>query len=106
MKNRIDPQTFQHLVDLAALELDPEEGEYLRGELNKQLDAIHELEAIPLEGDSAVTAHGVSYTAEIRQPLREDEWEPLEDPAEIIAQAPESEYGFVIVPDIPHEKLD
>lgn len=106
MKNQIDPETFKHLVDLAALELDPEEGEYLRGELNNQLNAIHELEAIPLEGESTVTSHGVEYTAQIRQTLREDEWKPLEDPLAIIAQAPESDYGFVIVPDIPHEKLD
>ena len=63
MKNIITPETFEHLVDLAALEMDTEHGEYLRGELNNQLNAIHELEAIPLEGEIAVTSHGVPYTA-------------------------------------------
>ena len=106
MKNIIDPETFEHLVDLAALEMDAEHGNYLRNELNNQLNAIHELEAIPLEGDISVTPHGVPYTAAISQPLRADEWKPMENPSEIIAQAPESDYGFIIVPDIPHEKLD
>ena len=106
MKNIITPETFEHLVDLAALEMDTEHGEYLRSELNNQLNAIHELEAIPLEGEIAVTSHGVPYPAQISQTPREDEWKPLENPSDIIAQAPESDYGFVIVPDIPHEKLD
>ena len=40
---------FNHLVDLAAFRLEAEEAEYLRRELNGQLEAIRELEAIPKE---------------------------------------------------------
>ena len=49
MSDAITPEMFAHLVDLAALELSPEEAEYLRRQLNNQLKAIHELEAIPLD---------------------------------------------------------
>ena len=37
MSDYIAPETFNHLVKLAELEMDAEEAEYLRGELNKQL---------------------------------------------------------------------
>jgi len=42
----ITREIFDYLVDLAALEMDDEEAVYLRNELNNQLDAIRELEAI------------------------------------------------------------
>lgn len=106
MKNTIDRKTFDHLVDLAALELGEEQAEYLRGELNHQLDSIHELEAIPLEDDLEPASHGVPYPAQVSQKLRNDEWNPYPNPEEIIDQSPESEGGFINVPDIPTEKLD
>lgn len=103
--DEISPQLFEHLLQLAALEFSPEEGEYLRRELNRQLQAIHELEAIPLTDDLAITSHGVPFTPEISSPLREDSWAAYPFPEEIIAQAPEVEEGYVIVPDIPHTEL-
>jgi aspartyl-tRNA(Asn)/glutamyl-tRNA(Gln) amidotransferase subunit C len=62
MPNIITPDLFEHLVQLAALELEPEEAGYLRKELNNQLKAIHELEAIPLEKNTPLASHGVPYT--------------------------------------------
>ena len=44
----ITPDLFNHLVELAALELSEDEAEYLRQELNNQMKAIEELEAILL----------------------------------------------------------
>ena len=38
--------------------------------------------------------------------LREDVWEPCDNPDEILAQAPQVEDRYIIVPDIPHTKLD
>lgn len=104
--DEIDPQLFDHLLLLAALEFSPQEGEYLRRELNRQLQAIHELEAIPLTDDLAITSHGVPFTPEISSPLREDRWVAYPAPEEIIAQAPEVEERYVIVPDIPHTELE
>lgn len=102
----ITPETFAHLVYLAALELDEAQAEYLRRELNRQLSAIHELEAIPLDDSVPITSHGVPYSPEICPPLREDAWQPFADVAEILDQAPQVEEGYVVVPDIPHTALE
>ena len=102
----ITPDLFNHLVELAALELSQEEAEYLRQELNNQMKAIDELEAIPLGDDIQITSHGVPYTAQITPEARSDEWIACPNPEEILAQAPETKDGYVIVPDIPHTDLE
>jgi aspartyl-tRNA(Asn)/glutamyl-tRNA(Gln) amidotransferase subunit C len=112
MPERISKEIFEHLVDLAALELGPQEAEYIHRQLNNQLQAIHELEAIPLDeslsvSDSLeVTSHGVPFTTLNSQPPREDLWRAHPNPEEILAQAPQVEDGYIIVPDIPTTKLD
>lgn len=106
MTDQITKEIFQHLVDLAALDLEPDEAEYLRGQLNNQLRAIHELAAIPLPADTPPAARGVPYTPENSQPLREDVWLPSQDAAAILSQTPQTEDGFIVVPDIPHTTLE
>jgi len=106
MADTISPELFEHLVRLAALELDPKEAEYLRRELNNQLKAIHELEAIPLDPGTPVTSHGVPYTPDITPSLRQDAWLPYPDPERILSQAPETEESYIVVPDIPHTELE
>jgi aspartyl-tRNA(Asn)/glutamyl-tRNA(Gln) amidotransferase subunit C len=106
MSDAITPEIFAHLVNLAALELSAEEAEYLRHQLNNQLKAIHELEAIPLDQALPITSHGVPYTTAISQLPREDAWKPFPNPNEILQQAPQFEEGYIIVPDIPTTKLD
>ncbi len=106
MPDQISPELFAHLAELAAFELSPAESEYLRAQLNSQLKAIHELERIPVSPDVPLAAHGVTYTPEIRPPLRADE--PDCDPAlaaRILAQAPEVDEGYFVVPEIPHTEL-
>jgi Asp-tRNA(Asn)/Glu-tRNA(Gln) amidotransferase C subunit len=88
------------------LELDPAQAEYLRRELNNQLKAIQELEAIPLDPETPVTLHGVAYTPQTRPPTRPDEWEPFPRPEEILGQAPQVADRFIVVPDIPHKDLE
>jgi len=102
----ITPDVFEKLVELAAFALEKEEKEYLRRELNKQLQAIHELEKIPLNKEISPTSHGVPYSAEMKPTLRSDEVIACENPEEIIAQAPQSADGNIVVPDIPHEELE
>ena len=106
MTDEITPELFEHLVDLAAFAFDPEEAKYLRRELNNQLRAIHQLAAVPLDEDTPPAAHGVSYTKDTSQSLREDTWEPFEDPDAILDQAPQTEDRYFIVPDIPHTDLE
>jgi len=105
MKEPITPEVFAHLVDLAALELEPTQSEYLRLQLNHQLKAIQELEAIPLQSDIEISAHGLPYTPENSPAPREDTWKPYPEPGEIIRQAPATDDGYVVVPEIPHTTL-
>lgn len=106
MNDPITPEIFDHLVDLAALELDAAEAEYIRRQLNNQLKAIRELEAIPLAEDVPTASHGVPYTVATSPALREDEWKPFPHPEEIMTEAPQFEDGYIIVPEIPHTTLD
>ena len=101
----ITPELFEHLVDLAALELSTADGEYLRKQLNNQLKAIHELESTPLDPNTPIAAHGVPYTSENSQAIRDDYLIPYRDSARLIAGAPETEDNYIVVPDIPHEEL-
>ncbi len=106
MSDLISVETFNHLVGLAAMELDEQQAEYLRRELNNQLTSIRELEAIPLDDSIGVTSHGVPYTAETSPLPREDVWQPYPTPEEILAQAPDTQDGYIVVPDIPHTTLE
>ena len=106
MSDSISPEVFNHLVQLAALEFDQAEAEYLRRQLNNQLKAINELEGIPLDETLPVTTHGVPYPPEITPPIRQDEWVACQNPDEILNQAPRVEDRYVIVPEIPHTELD
>ncbi len=107
MDDTISAAIFQHLVGLAALELDEEEATYLRRELNNQLRSIRELEAIQVEDSVPITSHGVPYSSGTRPPLRADEARPsTEADDDILAQAPEVENRYIVVPDIPSETLE
>jgi aspartyl-tRNA(Asn)/glutamyl-tRNA(Gln) amidotransferase subunit C len=106
MADEITPELFERLAELAALELGPDESEYLRGQLNSQLKAINELARIPVAAGIPPAAHGITYTPDLRPALRADD--PVRDldlAARILAQAPESDDGYFVVPEIPHTEL-
>lgn len=102
----ITEEVFEHLVALAAFELEPEEAQYLRKELNGQLNAIRELEAIELDDATPITSHGVPYSPAISMPLREDAVQSDELADDILEQAPDVRLRYLVVPDIPHEALE
>jgi aspartyl-tRNA(Asn)/glutamyl-tRNA(Gln) amidotransferase subunit C len=102
----ISRETFDHLVELAALELGQEESEYLHTQLNHQLAAVHILEAIDISADVPPASHGVPFPEKICPALRKDEWDACPDSDAIIKQAPVVDDGFIIVPDIPHRTLE
>jgi aspartyl/glutamyl-tRNA(Asn/Gln) amidotransferase C subunit len=106
MPNNISRDTFEHLVELAALDLSAEEADYLYRELNAQLASIDELAAIPLDDAQSITSHGVPYTDATSPAIREDVWDADKNVEAILAQAPELEERYIVVPDIPHEELD
>ena len=102
----IDERVFLHLVQLAALELQAEEAEYLRRELNAQLAAIRNLEAIQIPADLPITSHGVPYSPAIRPSPRPDQTRPSELADAILSQAPEVLDRYIVVPDLPRTDLE
>jgi len=52
-----------------------------------------------------ISLHGVPFEEPASAPPRDDEWKPYPDPAGILAQAPQVEDGYIVVPDIPHTEL-
>ncbi|MFO8036044.1 MAG: Asp-tRNA(Asn)/Glu-tRNA(Gln) amidotransferase subunit GatC [Anaerolineales bacterium] len=106
MKEKITPEVFQRLVDLAALELSEEEAEVLRRELNNQLVSIEVLEGIDIDEEVEAASHGVPYPPERSPEPRKDEVIPDPHREEILDQAPEREDGYYVVPDISHEELE
>lgn len=105
MTETLDRETFDHLVELAALELDETQAEYLRKELNAQLASIAELAAIPIPEGTEASLHGIDFPLERSAELRADEWLPYDDPDGILAQAPQTEGRYFVVPDIPHTRI-
>ena len=105
-QEKITREIFDHLVDLAEFKLDEKESQYLLKEMNAQLGAIGQLAAIEIEDGLPPVSRGVPYPPERKQPLRDDKEVPFDDSARIIAQAPELEDGYIVVPDIPHTTLE
>lgn len=105
MSDVIFEETFNHLVDLAALELDQAESRYLLTEMNKQIKAIHELEQIPLDVKTPPARHGVPFPSSICPPLREDQVDTYPHVEALLGQVPVAEERYIIVPDIPHTEL-
>jgi len=106
LPEEITKELFEKLVSLASLALGAEESEYLRGQLNAQLKSVHELEAIPLADDVPPARHGVPFPADISPARRADTAVRFPDPQGILDQAPQTAEGYIVVPDIPHTRLE
>lgn len=106
MTEEITPELFNHLVELAALELSPDESQYLRVQMNNQLKSINELAAIRIDSEIDIASHGVKFTREISADNRPDDWIPFPNPDKLLAQAPDVDEGYIIVPEIPHKDLE
>jgi aspartyl-tRNA(Asn)/glutamyl-tRNA(Gln) amidotransferase subunit C len=106
MTDKISPEDFQRLADLASLELPEEEAEYLRKELNNQMISVEVLDSISIDAETSTAAHGLPYDEYNSALPREDvaRQDPHRD--EILKQAPELEDGYIVVPDISHEELE
>ncbi|MCD6425212.1 MAG: aspartyl/glutamyl-tRNA amidotransferase subunit C [Anaerolineales bacterium] len=106
MTDKISPEDFDRLTDLASLELPADEAEYLRKELNNQMISIEILESIPIDAEIGTAAHGIPYDELNSAAPREDISRQDPNREEILKQAPELEDGYIVVPDISYEELD
>ena len=106
MPEKITKEVFDHLVDLAALELTEDEAEYLLDQLNNQLSSIKELSQIQVDDNVLPAAHGVPYTSELSAGVRKDEIKKFPFPDDILKGAPHEEDRYFIVPGVKHEDLD
>ncbi len=105
MREEISKKLFNELVLTGRIGLDPEEAESLRHEMNQQMNVIRQLESIPLEETVPPVIHGNPYPKAIRCELREDVVKPFPDAAAIISAAPLSRDGFIVSPDVAHQKI-
>ena len=96
---------FAELVQTAAIDLQPDEAEALRKELSLKMEVIRQLEIIPLSDSISPVIHGNPYPPAIRCGLREDKWIPFDAPDAIVRQAPLSQDGFIVSPDVPHQRI-
>ena len=105
MQEMIDKEIFNELIRIGRIGMDPEEAESLRFEMNRQMDVIRQLEAIPLDKEVRPVIHGNPYPKAIRCELREDIVKPFEDASTIIHEAPLSRDRFIVSPDVAHQKI-
>ena len=105
MQEMIDKEIFNELVRTGRIGMDPEEAESLRFEMNRQMDVIRQLEAIPLDKEVQPVIHGNPYPKAIRCELREDIVKPFANSNAIIDEAPLSRDGYIISPDVAHQKI-
>ena len=106
MTESVSRDMFASLTRTAALDLNPDEAERLRAEMNRQMAVIRRLEAIPLEDDLTPAVHGNPYPESIRAELREDVPQDFENREGILEAVPRVRDGYIVSPDLNHRKLD
>ncbi len=106
MTQLITPEILTHLARFAAFSFSIEETEYLCDQLNNQLRSVRELEEISLEESLASPLYGLTFTPEMSSKPRLDTWQPFSKTLEILAQAPEVEDDYFVVPEVTHTELN
>lgn len=104
-KEKITRELFDQFAQVGEVELTEAEAESILTKMNEQLTVIDQLSGIPLDPDTPAVVHGNPYPIEIQIPLREDVWTPFENVEGILAEAPRTQDGYIVAPDVPHQKL-
>lgn len=91
----IDDSVVAHVARLSRLELTDEERARFRDQLGSILEYFRQLDALDLT-DVPATAHALSVT----NVLREDTPGPSLAREDVLANAPESENGYFVVPPV------
>ncbi len=105
MDELISKEIFDELVQTGRIRLEPAEAEKIRAEMNRQMEVIRQLEAIPPDESLRPVIHGNPYPAETRCALRDDTVRPFENADAIIREVPAVRDGYIISPDIQYRKI-
>ena len=84
-----------HLAHLARIAVEESEVEHLRGELNAILAFVAQLEEVNVEGVEPMTS-----VTPMQLKMREDKVTDGGDAARVLANAPETQDGFFLVPKV------
>lgn len=90
---KISQQEVEKIAHLARLDVDDERKEILAGQLSDILDYIDTLKDVNVDGVTPVS--GAAFMNNV---LREDEQKPSPGPDVTLANAPERDQDFYVVP--------
>jgi aspartyl-tRNA(Asn)/glutamyl-tRNA(Gln) amidotransferase subunit C len=91
----VDAATVRRIAHLARIALDEKDVEHLRGELNAILQWVEQLGEVNVEGVEPMTS-----VTPMKLRMREDEVTDGGDPARVLANAPQTDDSFFVVPKV------
>jgi aspartyl-tRNA(Asn)/glutamyl-tRNA(Gln) amidotransferase subunit C len=91
----IDAATVRRIAHLARIAVEEGEIEHLRGEVNAILGWIEQLQEVNVEGVEPMTS-----VTPMKLSMREDVVSDGGDAARVLANAPQSDDGFFLVPKV------
>ena len=91
----VDAATVRRIAHLARIAVADGEVEHLQGEINAILDFVEQLKEVNVEGVEPMTS-----VTPMKLRLRKDKVSDGGDPDKVLANAPQSEDGFFLVPKV------
>ncbi len=91
----VDAATVRRIAHLARIAVEESEIEHLRGELNAILAFIEQLKEVKVDGIEPMTS-----VTPMRLKMRKDEVTDGGDAKRVLANAPQTEDGFFLVPKV------
>jgi aspartyl-tRNA(Asn)/glutamyl-tRNA(Gln) amidotransferase subunit C len=91
----VDAATVRRIAHLARIAVADDEIEHLQGEINAILAFVEQLKEVNVEGVEPMTS-----VTPMKLKMRDDAVTEGGDPAKVLANAPQSEEGFFLVPKV------
>ena len=91
----VDAATVRRIAHLARIAVDEKDVKHLRGELNAILQWVEQLGEVKVEGVEPMTS-----VTPMKLPMRKDEVTDGGDAARVLANAPQTDDGFFLVPKV------
>ncbi len=91
----VDAATVRRIAHLARIAVDEKDVEHLRGELNAILQWVEQLREVEVAGVEPMTS-----VTPMKLRMRKDEVTDGGDAARVLANAPQTDDGFFVVPKV------